>query len=1029
MSTHTRQSLSNTMDKPSINITVSQLNLTPAEQSYYDTVYNYANKSSKNNHITGLIVRNLFVHTELNKSVLAEIWSLSDRQKHKYLDYQDFVIALRFIAMAQNNIPLTYHNLITQSNLPLPKFNISFHSTSTSSNHTNLSNVDQRSISTGSTISNKTSATSTLFNSSSDDTATQTQWSISDTERIHYIQLFTAADTDKDGYIGGSDAVNFFQSSGLSKSDLRKIWLLSDIDHDNQLSRDEFCIAIHLVLKVRKGIQIPVHLPYELDYRRSNNGSNSMSSTSASSFSMPPSSKHSRASSTNQHHDSYNDSTTNTNTNIINDNNPPAFNTIHSKSMNTNDVKLIPVDIDSNRLETQSARSEPINQSTDLFSDIISSHDDNMINNRLRHINDGMNTQPLTAPNTSIVSPLSFPTTRATSNTSNTNSTAVDQLRTELNHTSSQNSELSKSLISSVGELDNNNTELYILRSKLDHSKQQSIELNNKLKSTQLQLQSTTQQLTTLQQQYDTQILSNQSLTDELHVLQQQYDTKEHEYELLQQQYSTSTTEYQQIKNQQDQQLNAMTLLDNNIEQVQLQLQSCNQSIQSEQSIVQQYTLQHTSLTDDYNILQRQLQSIQEKLMDTRAESNQLHEQVEQQTNSNLIATQHNSELRSQYITEQTRLNELQAQHKQSCDTAYKLKQQNDIDTNKYNNIMKQIEQVQNDIANHQQLIDRYTNESVRIKQLIESAQSQLIQYKQRNELLANQQSDVQSQSQQHRQQQSELNSSIRQYTSNLLSSRQSTLQQPPDIDMNKSLLLPASAPSTVNTNTQHTKQLDIVNIQPNNLFHNDKSIIHDAVHTDLPNSPTHTNDTVQQDSNDHLTIHHSNSTDNTTQQITPVPSTTTYTVPITDSTIQSSNGINTHNSEINDNVFGVEHIVDEDADIYNIDDITIPDINNTNIQQSYGANNPFHDNRSHDDNIEHSHINDPFTSNNTSMATHNGGIKQHSDDPFNDTSTPSKQSTDTNNPFDQDPFNTTNTEQHTSRSKTQDSNDWANFS
>ena len=40
---------------------------------------------------------------------------------------------------------------------------------------------------------------------------------------------------------------------------------VSDIDQDNALSQDEFCIAMKLVLMRRKGIEIPTTLPEPLN--------------------------------------------------------------------------------------------------------------------------------------------------------------------------------------------------------------------------------------------------------------------------------------------------------------------------------------------------------------------------------------------------------------------------------------------------------------------------------------------------------------------------------------------------------------------------------------------------------------------------------------------------------------------------------------------------------------------------------------------------------------------------------------------
>jgi hypothetical protein len=44
---------------------------------------------------------------------------------------------------------------------------------------------------------------------------------------------------------------------------------LSDINKDNALDLDEFCIAMHLVVALRHGLDLPTILPDVLVYHRS----------------------------------------------------------------------------------------------------------------------------------------------------------------------------------------------------------------------------------------------------------------------------------------------------------------------------------------------------------------------------------------------------------------------------------------------------------------------------------------------------------------------------------------------------------------------------------------------------------------------------------------------------------------------------------------------------------------------------------------------------------------------------------------
>jgi hypothetical protein len=93
------------------------------------------------------------------------------------------------------------------------------------------------------------------------------EWSMTPTERVQYMSLFSQADADQDGFVGGKEANLFFRQSGLDNATLKQIWLLSDVDRDNKLNPEEFSIAMHLTLRVRKKQALPPTLPLSIDPR------------------------------------------------------------------------------------------------------------------------------------------------------------------------------------------------------------------------------------------------------------------------------------------------------------------------------------------------------------------------------------------------------------------------------------------------------------------------------------------------------------------------------------------------------------------------------------------------------------------------------------------------------------------------------------------------------------------------------------------------------------------------------------------
>lgn len=85
-------------------------------------------------------------------------------------------------------------------------------------------------------------------------------WAIHAKEKTAYETRFQQLVQGEDA-VSGKDAVPFLALSKLPTETLRKIWELSDADMDGKLNRSEFSVAMHLVMKARAGVPMPVFLP------------------------------------------------------------------------------------------------------------------------------------------------------------------------------------------------------------------------------------------------------------------------------------------------------------------------------------------------------------------------------------------------------------------------------------------------------------------------------------------------------------------------------------------------------------------------------------------------------------------------------------------------------------------------------------------------------------------------------------------------------------------------------------------------
>ena len=89
-------------------------------------------------------------------------------------------------------------------------------------------------------------------------------WAVTKDEKKIYDQLFKAWDGFNKGLIGGDVAIEVMGQSGLEKSDLEKIWTLSDPGNRGKLNMDEFAVAMHLIYRKLNGYPVPNRLPPEL---------------------------------------------------------------------------------------------------------------------------------------------------------------------------------------------------------------------------------------------------------------------------------------------------------------------------------------------------------------------------------------------------------------------------------------------------------------------------------------------------------------------------------------------------------------------------------------------------------------------------------------------------------------------------------------------------------------------------------------------------------------------------------------------
>jgi hypothetical protein len=93
-------------------------------------------------------------------------------------------------------------------------------------------------------------------------------WTISDQQLRYFHSKFVELSGGTCRPLAGSEVRSFLEKSKLPLLDLKKIWQLSDLDQDGQLSLAEFCISVQLIVLRRNQVELPDTLPKSLQPER-----------------------------------------------------------------------------------------------------------------------------------------------------------------------------------------------------------------------------------------------------------------------------------------------------------------------------------------------------------------------------------------------------------------------------------------------------------------------------------------------------------------------------------------------------------------------------------------------------------------------------------------------------------------------------------------------------------------------------------------------------------------------------------------
>ncbi|CAB4483010.1 hypothetical protein RhiirA1_415798 [Rhizophagus irregularis] len=219
----------------------------------------YKDMFYKLNPINGILeggkAKEFFMRSKLNVEKLGQIWTLADTKVRGKLDLPEFIIAMHLIQQTMkgsiktlpSELPNGFYEMASGTEINTPASPPIF-ARNLSSPRPGQSPVTRHMTLDSGTI------TPSIFQDNS--------WDVTEREKASFDRLFD--EENKNGYITGEGAANFFMKSKLHHDQLAQIWDLADINKSGRLSRDEFAVAMHLITKKMAGVPLPTRLPDSL---------------------------------------------------------------------------------------------------------------------------------------------------------------------------------------------------------------------------------------------------------------------------------------------------------------------------------------------------------------------------------------------------------------------------------------------------------------------------------------------------------------------------------------------------------------------------------------------------------------------------------------------------------------------------------------------------------------------------------------------------------------------------------------------
>ena len=195
-----------------------RVKLTNRERGLYSSLFQRADPESTGK-VEGRVAAEFFRKSALPVDVLREVWNLSVPNGEAFLDRDRFYVAMRLIALGQQGKPVTPESIVNNVEVDLPQF----------------------------TFQSAVPETAESFEMSADD-------------KVKFESIFNNNSGGRSS-LTGLEARTLFERTGVGYEDLARIWGMADPRDTGQLTRNQFIVAMQLIVKVKQRVRLPDVLP------------------------------------------------------------------------------------------------------------------------------------------------------------------------------------------------------------------------------------------------------------------------------------------------------------------------------------------------------------------------------------------------------------------------------------------------------------------------------------------------------------------------------------------------------------------------------------------------------------------------------------------------------------------------------------------------------------------------------------------------------------------------------------------------